>query len=227
MRPVSELLEKLNIKPKHISLYETAFTHSSYNADANTKHHDYERMEFLGDSVIGLVVSEVSYGARPEMTQGPLTKMKSNLVSTTSLADLARKYDFPNYIRVGNSFSGDISKANHLLEDVFEAFFGAIYLDQGFEVARKLLIDIFINIIKNYNIEDSTDYKSKLQEEMQAEHRESVTYEVISETGPSHDRHFVVHVVFDGMELGVGEGSTKKQAEQMAAKAALEKEAGK
>ena len=227
MRPVSELLEKLNIKPKHISLYETAFTHSSYNADANTKHHDYERMEFLGDSVIGLVVSEVSYGARPEMTQGPLTKMKSNLVSTTSLADLARKYDFPNYIRVGNSFSGDISKANHLLEDVFEAFFGALYLDQGFEVARKLLIDIFINIIKNYNIEDSTDYKSKLQEEMQAEHRESVTYEVISETGPSHDRHFVVHVVFDGMELGVGEGSTKKQAEQMAAKSALEKEAGK
>lgn len=227
MRPVSELLEKLNIKPKHISLYETAFTHSSYNADANTKHHDYERMEFLGDSVIGLVVSEVSYGARPEMTQGPLTKMKSNLVSTASLADLARKYDFPNYIRVGNSFSGDISKANHLLEDVFEAFFGALYLDQGFEVARKLLIDIFINIIKNYNIEDSTDYKSKLQEEMQAEHRESVSYEVISETGPSHDRHFVVHVVFDGMELGVGEGSTKKQAEQMAAKAALEKEAGR
>lgn len=227
MRPVRELLEKLNIKPKHISLYETAFTHSSYNADANTKHHDYERMEFLGDSVIGLVVSEVSYGARPEMTQGPLTKMKSNLVSTASLADLARKYDFPNYIRVGNSFSGDISKANHLLEDVFEAFFGALYLDQGFEVARKLLIDIFINIIKNYNIEDSTDYKSKLQEEMQAEHRESVNYEVISETGPSHDRHFVVHVVFDGMELGVGEGSTKKQAEQMAAKAALEKEAGK
>lgn len=227
MRPVSELLETLNIKPKHLSLYETAFTHSSYNADANTKHHDYERMEFLGDSVIGLVVSEVSYGARPEMTQGPLTKMKSNLVSTTSLADLARKYDFPNYIRVGNSFSGDISKANHLLEDVFEAFFGALYLDQGFEAARKLLIDIFINIIKNYNIEDSTDYKSKLQEEMQAEHRESVTYEVISETGPSHDRHFVVHVVFDGMELGVGEGSTKKQAEQMAAKSALEKEAGK
>lgn len=227
MRPVSELLETLNIKPKHLSLYETAFTHSSYNADANTKHHDYERMEFLGDSVIGLVVSEVSYGARPEMTQGPLTKMKSNLVATNSLADLARKYNFPNYIRVGNSFSGDISKANHLLEDVFEAFFGALYLDQGFEVARKLLIDIFINIIKNYNIEDSTDYKSKLQEEMQAEHRESVIYEVISETGPSHDRHFVVHVVFDGMELGVGEGSTKKQAEQMAAKAALDKEAGK
>jgi ribonuclease-3 len=227
MRPVIELLEKLNIKPKHISLYEVAFTHSSYNADANTKHHDYERLEYLGDSVIGLVVSEVSYGARPEMSQGPLTKMKSALVSTNSLADLARSFDFPNYIRVGNSFSGDVSKANHLLEDVFEAFFGALYLDQGFEVARRLLIDIFIGPIKAYNIEDTADYKSKLQEEMQAEHRESVVYEVISETGPSHDRHFVVHVMFDGIELGVGEGSTKKQAEQMAAKAALKKEATK
>ena len=227
MRPITELLGKLSIKPKHVSLYETAFTHSSYNADANTKHHDYERMEFLGDSVIGMVVSEISYGARPEMTQGPLTKMKSVLVSTDNLAALARKYDFPNYIRVGNSFSGDISKAKHLLEDVFEAFIGALYLDQGFDVTRKLLIDIFINPIKSYNEEDSTDYKSKLQEEIQAEHRESVVYKVVSETGPSHDRRFVVAVMFDGMELGRGEGTTKKQAEQMAAKLALQKEASK
>ncbi len=227
MKPITELLEKLSIKPKHVSLYETAFTHSSYNADANTKHHDYERMEFLGDSVIGMVVSEISYGARPEMTQGPLTKMKSVLVSTDNLAALARKYDFPNYIRVGNSFSGDISKAKHLLEDVFEAFIGALYLDQGFDVTRKLLIDIFINPIKNYNEEDSTDYKSKLQEEIQAEHRESVVYKVVSESGPSHDRRFVVAVMFDGMELGRGEGTTKKQAEQMAAKLALQKEASK
>ena len=227
MKPITELLAKLNIKAKHISLYETAFTHSSYNADANTKHHDYERMEFLGDSVIGMVVSEISYGARPEMTQGPLTKMKSVLVSTDSLAELARKYNFPNYIRVGNSFSGDISKAKHLLEDVFEAFIGALYLDQGFDITRKLLIDIFINPIKNYNEEDSTDYKSKLQEEIQAEHRESVVYKIISETGPAHDRRFVVAVMFDGMELGRGEGTTKKQAEQMAAKLALQKEASK
>lgn len=227
MKPILELLQNLGIKPKHISLYETAFTHPSYNADANTKHHDYERLEFLGDSVIGLVVSEISYGARPEMAQGPLTKMKSALVSTASLSELARKYKFHEYVLVGNSFSGDVSKANHLLEDVFEAFFGALYLDQGFLVARKLLIDIFINTIKNYNIEDTMDYKSKLQEEMQAEHRESVTYELISESGPSHNRRFVVRVVFDGIELGIGEGTTKKQAEQMAARAALNKEAGK
>lgn len=227
MKPVIELLTNLGITPKHISLFETAFTHPSYNADANTKHHDYERLEFLGDSVIGLVVSEISYGARPEMAQGPLTKMKSALVSTASLSELARKYKFHEYVLVGNSFSGDVSKANHLLEDVFEAFFGALYLDQGFLVARKLLIDIFVNTIKNYDIEATVDYKSKLQEEMQAEHRESVTYELVGESGPSHDRRFVVRVMFDGMELGVGEGTTKKQAEQMAARAALNKEASK
>lgn len=227
MKPIIELLTSLGIKPKHISLYETAFTHPSYNADANTKHHDYERLEFLGDSVIGLVVSEVAYGARPEMAQGPLTKMKSALVATTSLSQIARDFKFHEYVIVGNSFAGDVSKANHLLEDVFEAFFGALYLDQGFVVARKLLVDIFIDKIKKYNIEDTLDYKSKLQEEVQAEHRESVSYELVSESGPSHDRNFVVRVLFDGIELGVGSGKTKKQAEQLAAKAALEKRATK
>ena len=227
MRPVKELLEKLEIRPNKIELFETAFTHSSFNADARTKHHDYERLEFLGDSVIGLVVTEIAYKNRPEFSQGPLTKLKSALVSTHSLADHAREFGFPEYIRVGNSFSNDVSKSDHLLEDIFEAFIGALYLDQGFEKARKLLTKIFLEPIKNYHLEDSVDYKSKLQEEMQAEHRESVSYEVVKETGPAHDKHFVVRVLFDGIELGVGEGSTKKAAEQMAAKQALEKEASK
>jgi ribonuclease-3 len=89
------------------------------------------------------------------------------------------------------------------------------------------LTKIFLEPVKKYQLEDSVDYKSKLQEEMQAEHRESVTYEVVKETGPAHDKHFVVRVLFDGIELGVGEGSTKKAAEQLAAKQALEKEASK
>ena len=227
MKPISELLKKFNITPNKIEIFETAFTHSSFNADAKTKHHDYERLEFLGDSVIGLVVGEIAYLNRPELSQGPLTKLRSALVSTRGLADYARQFEFPEYIRVGNSFSSDVSKADHLLEDVFEAFIGAIYLDQGFGKAHKILSSIFFESIKNYNFEDSIDYKSRLQEEMQAEHRESVTYELIKETGPAHDKHFVVRVLFDGIELGVGEGSTKKAAEQMAAKQALEKEASK
>ena len=227
MKELNEFFKKFNIKPKHPSLFEQAFTHSSYNADANTKHHDYERLEFLGDSVINLVVAEMAFVARPDLNQGSLTKMRSALVSTTGLSNLARKYSLYEYIRLGNSFSGDISKANHILEDVFEAFIGALYLDQGFKVAKDLLVEMFIGSIKTFDVEALNDYKSKLQEEMQAEHRESVTYELVSESGPAHDKRFKVRGMFDGIELGVGEGSTKKEAEQLAAKAALEKEASK
>lgn len=227
MKDLNEFLKQFNIEPKHISLYEQAFTHPSYNADANTKHHDYERLEFLGDSVIDLIVAEISFVARPELNQGSLTKMRAALVSTNGLSSLARKYNLHEYIRLGNSFSGDISKANHILENVFEAFIGALYLDQGFKITKDVLVTIFINLIKTFNADSLNDYKSRLQEEMQAEHRESVYYELVSETGPAHEKNFKVRVMFDGIELGVGEGSTKKEAEQLAAKAALEKEASK
>lgn len=227
MKPIEEFLKQFNITPKHISLFEQAFTHPSYNADANTKHHDYERLEFLGDAVVDLVTAEIAYVTRPELNQGHLTKMRAALVSTTGLASFAIKYNLPGYIRLGNSFTGDITKASHILEDVFEAFIGALYLDQGFKITKDVLVDIFIDAIKSFNIDELSDYKSRLQEEMQAEHRESVTYEVVSESGPAHERKFVVRVLFDGIELGVGEGSTKKEAEQMAAKVALNKEAKK
>ena len=227
MRDLKEFLKQFNIEPKHEVLFEQAFTHPSYNADANTKHHDYERLEFLGDSVINLVVAEISFVARPDLNQGSLTKMRAALVSTNGLSNMARKYNLYEYIRLGNSFSGDISKANHILENVFEAFIGALYLDQGFKVTKHVLVDMFVTLIKTFNIDALTDYKSKLQEEIQAEHRESVTYELIGESGPAHNKTFRVRVLFDGMELGVGEGSTKKEAEQLAAKSALEKKAGK
>ena len=227
MRDLKEFLNQFNIEPKHIVLFEQAFTHPSYNADANTKHHDYERLEFLGDSVINLVVAEISFVSRPDLNQGNLTKMRAALVSTNGLSNMARKYNLHEYIRLGNSFSGDISKANHILENVFEAFIGALYLDQGFKVTKQVLVDMFVNLIKTFDIDGLTDYKSKLQEEIQAEHRESVTYELIGESGPAHNKTFKVRVLFDGMELGVGEGSTKKEAEQLAAKSALQKKAGK
>lgn len=227
MKDLKEFLIQFQVEPKHIALYEQAFTHPSYNADANTKHHDYERLEFLGDAVIDLAVAEMSFVARPELNQGNLTKMRAALVSTGGLSSLARRYSLHEYIRLGNSFSGDIAKANHILENVFEAFIGALYLDQGFKATKEVLVTIFIDDIKRFDIDSLNDYKSRLQEEMQAEHRESVSYELVSESGPAHEKKFKVRVVFDGIELGVGEGSTKKEAEQLAAKAALEKEARK
>jgi len=214
MKDLTEFLRQFDISPKHIALYEQAFTHPSYNADANTKHHDYERLEFLGDSVVSLAVAEMSFVSRPDLNQGSLTKMRSALVSTTGLSNLARSISLHEYIRLGNSFSGDISKANHILEDVFEAFIGALYLDQGFKVAKEVLVSLFIKQIKTFDIDSLTDYKSQLQEKMQAEHRESVTYEVLEETGPAHNKRFKDRVIFDGIELGIGEGSTKKEAEQ-------------
>ena len=227
MKDLKEFLKQFNIEPKHPVLYEQAFTHPSYNADANTKHHDSERLEFLGDSVIDLCIAEMSFVARSDLDQGNLTKMRAALVNTNGLSKMARKYNLHEYIRLGNSFSGDISKANHILENVFEAFIGALYLDQGFKNTKEVLVNMFLSQIKNFNVDELTDYKSKLQEEIQAEHRESVTYELIGESGPAHDKRFKVRVLFDGIELGTGEGSTKKEAEQLAAKAALEKEASK
>jgi ribonuclease-3 len=153
--------------------------------------------------------------------------MRASLVNTNGLSSLARKYNLHEYIRLGNSFSGDISKANHIIENVFEAFIVALYLDQGFKVTKQVLVGMFLEQIKSFNIDQLTDYKSKLQEEIQAEHRESVSYELVAESGPAHNKRFKVRVLFDGIELGTGEGSTKKEAEQLAAKAALEKEASK
>ena len=226
MKDIQELLDQYKIRVKNRELFELAFTHKSFNGDANTKHHDYERLEFLGDSVLGCVVAELAFKTHQDMAQGPLTKLKSAIVSTVPLAETARQMHLDEYVRVGNSFANDVSKSDSLLEDVFEAFVGALYLDQGFTVTRKLLIKVLHSHIQAFQMKDLTDYKSRLQEEMQAEHRESVAYEVIKEEGPSHQRIFTVQVTFDGVVLGVGKGSTKKKAEQEAAKAALEKRVG-
>lgn len=227
MKNIQDLLDSLNLKVKDVTLYERAFTHSSYNADAKTKHNDYEKLEFLGDSVLGCVVSELAYKSHTDMDQGSLTKLKSALVSTHALADTALELHFDEYIRVGNSFSAPIKNSKHLLEDVFEAFVGALFLDQGFTLTRKFIISTLYRDIQKFNLENLQDYKSKLQEAMQGEHRESVTYEVINTTGPAHNKRFTVRCIFDDMTIGVGEGATKKEAEQMAAKAALAKMAEK
>lgn len=223
MRDLHEFLARFSITPHNIELFELAFTHSSVNADLKTKHHDYERLEFLGDSVVGFVVAELAYKSHPEMSQGELTKLKSALVASHPLSELGRTLEIYKYIRVGNSYNKDLIESDSLIEDVFEAFLGALYLDQGYLVARKFLIDHMYGSIQSFKIENLKDYKSKLQEEIQAEHRESVKYEVVRQDGPPHQRVFTVQVTFDGIVLGVGQGPTKKKAEQEAARVALEK----
>lgn len=226
MSRLDSFFKKYNIKPKNVELYEMAFTHSSYNWDAKTSHHDYERLEFVGDSVVGFVVGTKLFRTHKDMREGDLTKSRSFLVQTDYLAKLALREGFDQYILTGKSMTQqELSNHKSILEDVFEAVMGAIYLDQGIDFVRKLIERIYGDEIENFVLTELKDYKSMLQEAMQAEYRESVEYILIDEKGPPHDKTFTVEVRFNGLILGHGTGKSKKAAEQMAAQDALDKKA--
>ena len=223
---LDQFFKKFNITPKNRELFEMAFTHSSFNSDAKTTHHDYERLEFIGDSVLGFVVASLIYKYHPEMKEGEMTRTRSSLVQSNSLAKYAINLGYNEYIRAGHSLSLEEASKNHnILEDVFEAVIGALYLDQGIEFCIKFITKIFRDDVINFKIDDFKDYKSLLQEAMQAEYRESVTYRVIREMGPPHDKTFEVEVLFNNCILGKGSGKSKKEAEQNAASDALKKKA--
>ena len=223
-KKATELLKKLKIAYKDISIYEQALTHPSYNGDANTKHQDYEKLEFMGDAVLGYVTADLVYKNRPEMSEGDLTKLRSALVSTKPLANYARNINLHEYIRIGHSITLDqVKQSDKILENVLEALIGAMYLDTGLKQAYRLISYLLLEDIKSYDIDKLTDYKSKLQEEIQAEHRDAVQYVTVETHGPAHNRTFKVQVLFNGIVLGEGEGKSKKQAEEMAAKSALSK----
>jgi ribonuclease-3 len=227
MHRLAKLFTYFHLKPKDSHTYELAFTHPSYNLDAKSCHEDYERLEFLGDAILGAAVADLAFKAHPDCDQGFLTKLRSSLVNTKALAKYARYHHLAEYIVVGNSFGGDINKADKMLENVFEAFIGAAYVDLGFKVAYGIVKRIFEHDILNYTPENTIDYKSRLQEETQLEHRHSVTFRQVGLSGPAHDRIYEMEVVLDGnVILGRGTGSSKKAAEQEAAKDALNKKAG-
>ena len=224
MNSALDLLKKLHIVPKNIALYEQALTHPSYNGDANTKHQDYEKLEFMGDAVLGYVTADLVYKNRPEMSEGNLTKLRSVLVSTKPLAGYARKINLHEYIRIGHSITIEqVKQSDKILENVLEALIGATYLDVGLQIAYGFIKKLLLSDILSYDVDDLTDYKSKLQEEIQAEHRDAVQYVTISQTGPAHDRTFTVQVLYNDIVLGTGTGKSKKKAEEMAAKSALSK----
>ena len=224
MIKTSSLLKNLHITYKNIAIYEQALTHPSYNGDANTKHQDYEKLEFMGDAVLGYVTADLVYKHRPEMSEGNLTKLRSVLVSTKPLANYARKINIPEYIRIGHSITlNQVKESDKILENVLEALIGAIYLDAGLKPAYKLIEKLLLEDIKSYDADNLTDYKSKLQEEIQAEHRDAVQYVTVETSGPAHDRTFKVQVLYNGIVLGEGTGKSKKKAEEMAAKSALSK----
>ncbi len=224
MLKLLNILKNFNIIPNDIKLFEHAFSHSSFVNEIKGNHVDYERIEFMGDGVLDLIVADLIYRNHPEMDQGLMSKLRSSLVKRESLANYARKYGFGEAILLGNGekINGG-SNLDKILEDVFEAFIGAIYLDQGFERVYSIINQIFVNDIINYSIDEITDYKSRLQEYVQADTRDCVTYRVVKENGTAQNKTFIIEVSWDNNVWGVGKGSSKKKAEQNAAKDALSK----
>lgn len=226
MLPVSDLLQKFNITGKNFSLYEQALTHPSYHVETDEKGPDYERLEFMGDAIISLVVAELIYRKQPHFDQGLMSKTRAKLVQTDNLFRIAKDHRLADYVKIGPSMSRDlVATSKKIMEDVLESLMGAIYIDQGFFVAKRVIKTLFAQDIEDINVEELTDYKTQLQEIIQADHREAVKYTVVEEAGPAHDRRFTVAVTHDGTELGRGSGPSKKIAEQAAAKDALRKKA--
>ena len=204
-------LEKFNIKLKNENLLKIALTHSSY-ANEHKGCKNYERLEFLGDAVLELVTSEYFY-LYTNYKEGQMTKLRASYVCEKALATYAKKIGIDKHICLGH---GQIHNLNDtIIADVFEAVVGAIYLDQGFDIAKNYIDTIIIPYIKKH-IDFNADYKTRLQELVQTG-RKSLEYEVVKETGESHKKTFEVVVKIDDIIYGRGKGSSKKEAEQMAA----------
>jgi ribonuclease-3 len=207
-------------------IYIRALRHRSTLVDDNFSSTDsYERLEFLGDAVLDLIVTEVIFDLFPQKNEGFLTKLRAKLVKGETLAMYARKLDLDKLMLLGERVKGQgIEKSKSVLADVFEALVGATYLDLGYEPTSKFVRRIIENYVDFDTIIDALDnYKSLLLEFAQANQMEIPTYHVVSEKGPGHDKTFEIQVVVDKKAVAQGIGKSKKEAEQKAARKALEK----
>jgi len=220
------LLEQFDLVFSDETLLETAFTHTSYaNEHRLLKISHNERLEFLGDAVLQLIISEYLYTKYPKKPEGDLSKLRSMIVREESLAGFARDCQFDQFIKLGRGEekSGGRNR-DTILGDLFEAFLGALLLDKGVEAVKSFLYQVMIPKVEAGDFERVTDYKTKLQELLQINGDVEIAYQVVSETGPAHAKNFEVAVLINGRKSGQGQGRSKKLAEQEAAKNAFEKE---
>ncbi len=221
---ISRLESKIGYKFNNSIYLERALTHSSYNREKNTKHQDNERLEFLGDAFFDAIISAELFRLMEKETEGRLTKTRSLVVCENSLANAARKIQLGEYIMIGRGeeMAGGRERES-ILADAMEAVIGAIYLDGGYEKTRSFVISVFADTIKKaVSGELFSDYKSEIQEKLQKNGKNlSIVYTTDREEGPAHDKTFFVHLSYDGKILGEGNGKSKKEAEQNAAKEAL------
>ena len=221
---MDKLEAKIGYRFKDRELLRTALTHSSYSnergaADAES----YERLEFLGDSILGLVTAEYLYRHEPSLPEGRMTRLRSELVCEGSLYRTALKLELGRYMRLGRGEERTGGRERpSILADMVEAVIAAMYMDSDMTQCRRFIMD---EILRDAELGDShrvSDYKTELQELVQRKSNQTISYELISESGPDHDKLFTFDVRINGSVAGEGSGRTKKEAEQMAAKKALE-----
>lgn len=219
-----ELEKIIGYNFKNKDLLREALTHSSYANERKAQHIKYnERLEFLGDAVLSIVVSDYIFKNCPELPEGDLTKLRASLVCEKSLFEFAKKLDLGSYLILsrGERNNGGADRPS-ILSDAFEALIAAIYIDGGIEPASKHILNFIIPAIKNSKKKKVKDYKTTLQEIVQKNPGERLEYVLIGESGPDHNKHFVVEVHLNSNVIGKGGGKSKKEAEQQAAREALE-----
>lgn len=217
--------QALGVQMHDLELLDMALTHTSYAHEAKQqpKPQHNERIEFLGDSVLSIIVSTYMYNNFPELAEGQLTKLRAHLVCEYSLFEYAKKIHLGDYLKLGKGedFTGGRERPS-ILADAFESVLGAVYLDQGMEVARTYLLGLMqpeIDYICRHGI--FNDYKTCLQEYLQRDGEVEITYRLLGSSGPEHNKVFTSEVIFEGKVIGKGQGHSKKASEQHAAQQAL------
>ena len=221
---IKDLETAIGYQFRNISLLQNALTHSSY---ANERWHNSllsnERLEFLGDSVLGMLVAEYLYKNFPDRPEGELTRMRADMVCETTLAAAANRIGLGSHLLLGHGeerFGG--RSRNSILADAMESIIAASFLDGGIEAALKI-VQKFILVEVPVTKLHHADYKTALQELVQQKKNQILTYVLVSQSGPDHDKHFEVEVTLNGAVVGTGSGRSKKRAEQEAARMAIEK----
>lgn len=219
----SRLSKLLGFEPTHPELFQRALRHRSLVEENGVQAHEtYERLEFLGDAVLDLVITEILFVAYPERDEGFLTKLRARLVKGDTLGRLAQQLGLDAHIEVGGrSGSRDHEISRSVLADVLEAVIGAIYLSEGYESVSRFIEQTYQKHLDLEKVSVTVDnFKSELLEWTQAHRKPYPHYKVLKETGPGHDKRFIVAVFVDGERMGTGEGKSKKRAEQSAAREA-------
>ena len=222
MKSIQQLQQVIHYQFHNITFLDVALTHSSYANEMRHQVRYNERQEFLGDAVLSIIVSDYLFN-NYTVPEGDLTKLRAALVCERSLDVMANKIGLGDYLRLGHGeeMTGGRTRPS-IIADAFEALIAAIYLDSGIESAREFVLPFVIEMLEHEDSLSFKDYKTILQEIIQQNPEEKLVYKLVGEKGPDHDKRFVVEVLLNSNVIGKGQGRSKKTAEQMAAKEALE-----